>query len=144
MSTYGLSHSVEGEVELFDHVTSVLRSTVHGNHSSSLFSDVVLLDQSEDQSGHVELLKKKVRKRKRDTIAYGIVREDGLIDGIENGQVSVAQRVDGMECGVSGHLLHGRSEAKRLQLNNFMERRTTYWLNLIVPASKSKPVAWIC
>jgi len=65
----GLSHSVEGEVELFDHVTGVLGSTVHGNHSSSLFGDVVLLDQSEDQGSHVEL---------------SVVGENGLVDGIEN------------------------------------------------------------
>ena len=56
--TYGLSHSVERKVELFDHVSGVLGSTIHRNHSSSLLGDVVLLDQSEDQGSHVEVLKR--------------------------------------------------------------------------------------
>jgi len=87
----GLSHSVERKVELFDHVTGVLGSAIHGNHSSSLLGDVILLDQSEDQGSHVEL---------------GVVSEDGLVDGIEDGEIGVAQRVDGVEGGVGGHLLH--------------------------------------
>ena len=57
-ATYSLTHAVEGEVEFVDHVTGVLGGTVHGNHTGTLLGDVVLLDQGEDQGGHVEFLEK--------------------------------------------------------------------------------------